>query len=337
MTQLNCTENTTYSQCFDLTKRKMLEEWLKKRVSKAEIARRFNISRTALYKEIRIGTTTLYHHHTVQDPFYNAVFSDEAHRELRKNRGLGPKITTKIQKFIQDRILNHFSPEVIVRELYSKYNYKLCFKTIYNYFKSGVIYLPVKGKHIYRFKGRHSKKGRKRSHNKPPGSYSIEERDECINNRTEFGHYEIDTVISQRKGSAKRLLTFVERVTRKGFIMLVENGNMNTINREIKRLMKRHGLLVKSITSDNGSEFKALVQISKKIPIYFAHPYCSSERGSNENFNRMIRRWIPKKSSFRNLTQDSVDVIEQLINNYPRKLLEWRTANDKFNELSSRK
>ena len=153
---------------------------------------------------------------------------------------------------------------------------------------------------------------RKRSH-KPPviredtRENSIDNRPEEVNSRSEFGHWEIDTVIGKR-GSTSALLTLVERVTRQEIIKKIDSKTAVAVVGVLDTLELEHGVhfasLFKSITSDNGSEFayttameRSKLSDSRRTRIYYAHPYRSGERGSNENGNALIRRFIPKGRS----------------------------------------
>ena len=158
--------------------------------------------------------------------------------------------------------------------------------------------------------------------------YSIENRPEEINNRCIFGHFEIDTVIGTRRGKHECLLTFTERKTKFEIIFkLSSKTSENVVNKinQLKVFMKSHyNKIFKSFSTDNGSEFSDFLDIIKdtKTQIYFCHPYCSGEKGTNEKHNGIIRYFIPKGTLIENYTCEDINNIASWMNNYPRKILE---------------
>ncbi len=120
---------------------------------------------------------------------------------------------------------------------------------------------------------------------------TIEERPKEINNREEVGHYEIDTVIL-RKEKVQCLLTLTDRKSRYEIIRLIKDKTVKSVNKALKEVLKEYE--IKSITENNGLEFARLYEVFDYEKIYYAHPYSSYERGSNENHNRLIRRFLSK-------------------------------------------
>lgn len=154
---------------------------------------------------------------------------------------------------------------------------------------------------------------------------TIEERLKEINNREEVGHYEIDTVIL-RKEKGQCLLTLTDRKSRYEIIRLIKDKTVKSVNKALKEVLKEYE--IKSITENNGLEFARLYEVFDYENIYYAHPYSSYERGSNENHNRLIRRFLPKGT--KNTTQQRVAFIEDWINNYPKKLFNYKTPFEVF-------
>ncbi|MGX7069447.1 IS30 family transposase, partial [Gemella bergeri] len=162
---------------------------------------------------------------------------------------------------------------------------------------------------------------------------SIDERPKHIDEREEFGHFEIDTVHG-RKEESTCLLTLTERKTRKGIVVLIDFRDSESVTYALKKMIKEYPVgMIKSITADNGAEFSTLEEyFSEAMDIYFAHPYSAFERGGNENFNKLIRRFIPKGSSIDDYNRKYIEKIIDIINNTPRKILNYRTANELFEE-----
>ncbi|CGF92563.1 IS30 family transposase [Streptococcus pneumoniae] len=163
------------------------------------------------------------------------------------------------------------------------------------------------------------------STNFKPAGQSIEQRSEAINLRLENGHYEIDTVLLTR---AKNycLLVLTDRKSRHQIIRLIPNKSAEVVNQALKLILKQHKIL--SITADNGTEFNRLSNVFSEEHIYYAHPYASWERGTNENHNRLIHRWLPKGT--KKMTPKEVAFIEKWINNYPKKCLNYKSPREDF-------
>ncbi|HEU8424659.1 TPA: IS30 family transposase [Streptococcus pneumoniae] len=163
------------------------------------------------------------------------------------------------------------------------------------------------------------------STNFKPAGQSIAQRPEAINLRLENGHYEIDTVLLTR---AKNycLLVLTDRKSRHQIIRLIPNKSADVVNQALKLILKQHKIL--SITADNGTEFNRLFDVFSEEHIYYAHPYASWERGTNENHNRFIRRWLPKGT--KKMTPKEVAFIEKWINNYPKKCLDYKSPREDF-------
>ena len=176
----------------------------------------------------------------------------------------------------------------------------------------------------------------KRQAARSPYGKSIENRPQDVKGRGSFGHWEMDSIMGC-KGSKKALLVLTERRTRMGIVMLLEDHTAASVVKAINSLERRFGKLFyklfKSITVDNGCEFQDFEGIEaahrrkgKRTIVFFCHPYSAFERGSNENMNRLIRRFFPKGTSFDTVKPEEVRAAERWVNNYPRKLLGWKSA-----------
>ncbi|WP_038103740.1 IS30 family transposase, partial [Ureaplasma diversum] len=167
--------------------------------------------------------------------------------------------------------------------------------------------------------------------------FPIWTRPKYIDLREEYGHWEIDLVIGKRATGYNNVLTFTERKSRVGFAVLVPSKNSMKINSIIRKLVIDKNLVVKTITVDNGVEFEKIGLLGKwlDIKIYKAEPYASFQRGSNENWNSLIRREYKKGFDFNEINQDILDEITEKINNMPREILGWKSANDLFRNLNN--
>ncbi len=160
---------------------------------------------------------------------------------------------------------------------------------------------------------------------------SIDERPDCIDRKERFGDFEMDLIIGAQQREA--ILTLTERKTGYAIIEKLPNGkNAKSLARVVNRSLayfKRMGLL-HSITTDNGSEFMAFRSIERAlhIPVFFAKPYCSTDMPHVELLNKLIRQYIPKGTSFKDIDDKQIRNIRILLNNRPRKSLDFKSPNE---------
>lgn len=219
----------------------------------------------------------------------------------------------------------------------------LCEKSIYNYIRAGLI-PGVTMKQMAYVKKKRKKEQIKRLP-RVKEAPSIDDRPKDILTRSEFGHWEIDTVYSGKGCSSACLLVLTERKTLYELVYKMPDRTaastvkvLNRIERKIGRRKFRD--IFKTITCDNGVEFLDYYQMIKhnRTELYYCHPYCSSERGSNENQNKLIRRWIPKGDDIGLYNKKDVAAIQDWINEMPRRKFNGASAFDmvelhKFNTL----
>jgi len=267
-------------------------------------------------------------------------------RALKKRGCRGRKLRLKsyfIRRYVIDHLKMGYSPEQISGRLSLEYpKYKISHESIYQYIYSqtdaGYAYMKP-GYHDLRIylKRRHrrrQKKGmRKYQRIFKPKGLSIEERPKEVEKRKTVGHWEGDSVVSKK--SKTGLNTLVERKTGLVFISKIKNGTSNiTANTVINRLKDLPLKTVKTLTTDNGKENFGYERIQNELQIscYFAHPYCSGERGTNENTNGLIRWYFPKGTDFATISNEDISRVEYILNTRPRKRLGWKTPLEVFNE-----
>ncbi|AVN60313.1 hypothetical protein CG007_01615 [Mesoplasma entomophilum] len=192
-------------------------------------------------------------------------------------------------------------------------------KTVYNWINTNQ--LKIKPKHLLRPRLWWKKSSK---YNEPfrkianLNSIPISFRPKWINNRSEFGHYEIDLIVGEKNSGY--ILTLVEILTRKAFAIKLENKTMKHTNEKFLELINKENIMLKSITKDNGMEFNLLHEITNKINIklYTCNTYASCERGTNENFNGLMRREYPKSTNFSSLNDDKINSLLSQINKMSR-------------------
>ena len=165
---------------------------------------------------------------------------------------------------------------------------------------------------------------------------NIDQRPEAANERTEPGHWEIDTIVGKRDTDAV-LLTLDERVTRKRHIVKIPSRTAAAVREGMEKVAAIYGDrfrdVFKSVTSDNGSEFARLSEALPGISVYYADPYSSYQRGTNEKQNSLVRRFFPKGRSFDDVSDEAIANVESWINNLPRKIFNYHTSNEFFENV----
>ena len=208
--------------------------------------------------------------------------------------------------------------------------------TIYNTIRYHII--DVKLEDTRRMKYKQEYEYHKNDLSESKAEYSINNRPEEIDKRLYFGHFELDTVIGTNKGKHECLMTLTERKTRFEIIFKLKGKTseevVNKFNKMKEFMKNNYNKIFKSITIDNGTEFSDFLNIIKdtKTKIYFCHPYCSGKKGTNERHNGIIRYFIPKGSLIENYSYKDINKIAEWMNNYPRKILNYKTSLEALQE-----
>jgi len=156
---------------------------------------------------------------------------------------------------------------------------------------------------------------------------SIDERPTVVHLRNRIGDWELDTIIG--KNHKQAIVSMTERKTRLNYLFKVENKDAASVEFAIISTLRKSGLPILTLTADNGREFgnhESIAQILQ-TSFYFAHPYCSWERGSNENANGLVRQYFPKGADFSSIKQSDLEWVMKRLNNRPRKCLDMKTPN----------
>lgn len=312
----------------------------KRLFSNSYIADYLGVHRSTISRELRYRKTYRFivrSGKTTEKP-YNAT---DAQKDYLFKRGLskGEYILRKfpiMAKFIEDKIkIDKWSPDAIVGFMkvhnYSSKDGFSCISTptIYYAIRHGII--NVKLNDTRRMKEIPDYKYCKNSLPTSKIPYSIETRPDEINSRQTFGHFELDTIISKRNGKHDCLLTITERKTRFEIILRLSSKSSSEVVMKINQLKlffnKHYNKVFKSFSTDNGCEFADFLGIisNSKTNIYFCHPYCSGEKGTNEKHNSIIRYFIPKGTLIENIPNHQLNKIASWMNNYPRKILNYKT------------
>ena len=287
---------------------------MKKNCKVSEIAEILNRHRATIYREIK----------RIKGMEYSSEIAQLDADAKAGNKGRNSKITPELKNLIEDRLCKTWSPEQIVgRELKGN----LSFKTIYNWLYSNFLDVSL---NVLRRKGKKAKT--KETRGKFNIGKSIDQRPSEVSTKEEFGHWELDSVVSSRGESKACFATFVELKTRFYVAIKMEDRSKDSMLKSIKQLVA--GIpekAFKTFTSDRGKEFSCWKEVEKLgIDFYFADPYCSWQRGCNENSNGLLREFYPKKTDLSKVETEELISTLMLINSRPRKCLNYATPFEKF-------
>ena len=330
-----------------------IEALLKEGLSKAKIAAHLGVHRSTIYNELKRGEYEHRNSDWTTEIRYSPDIAQEKAEENLKVRGTQLKIGNDIAyaNYIEDKIVNEdYSPAAVLGELKAQgregeFNTTVCVATLYSYIDKGVfLKLTNKDLPVKKNKKRGYKKVRKQQARAAAGD-SIEKRPDEIDQREEFGHWEMDSVIGKKGVSKNTLLVLTERKTRDEIIFKLPDHTDEAVVAALDKLERRYGAdmfkqIFKTITVDNGSEFadvnglerSILEEGEKRTHLYYCHPYSSWERGTNEVTNKMVRRKVPKGTNFDDKTDEEIKQIEGWINGYPRRIHGYRSAGELFTE-----
>ena len=302
--------------------RKVIEILLRKHFTPKQIAKELGVDKTTVCREIKSRATP------------NGYFANIAqidYETKRKHCGKKIKISqNSLKGYIENCLRKGWSPEQIIGRMeLEKSSIHLCVETIYRF-----IYFSNYGKEqkLYQYlrfgrKKRKKQKGRNVHCEKIPNRVSIHLRPEIVKERTEFNHWEGDSVIYNNKKAINTLNELKSGIV--AFTKLDRKTAENTKDAVVKVSYKYP---IKTLTFDNGTEFTQHEEITKQtgIKVYFADPYSSWQRGANENGNMLLRGYLPKRSNIDDLTQEELNDIAEELNNRPRKRLGYRTPNEVY-------
>lgn len=296
------------------------------------IAAALGRSVSCIHREVKRG---LYNHLDSSTLLYIKRYSaqiaqEDAHFQFSSHgRPLAVGSNHEYTRSVSNRILSGESPDAIVGDLRAKKEWTVSTSTLYRYIAFG--YIPGVTLSDLPYPPRKRRKRSIRRGGHAPAGFSIEQRPSEINSRSTFGHWEMDSVIGHLRGEGQSILVLTERLTRYELIFKVPDKSTSSVNRAVEAALSKypHGTF-KSITVDNGTEFARAYTLP--LPVYYCHPFCSSERGSNENANRLIRRYFRKGESLSHKTQQDCDIVSRAINSMHRKILGYRTAEEVFQE-----
>ena len=327
--------------------RLVMETMLNNGATKIEVAEYLHIHLATVYREAHKGRYMHLKSDYTEEERYSADLGQQIADENSSHRGKSLKIGSDIclANRLEELIVEKkYSPEAALKtiELNGEvYSTTISVPTLYRYIDAGIFFslsnadLPVK-------KNAGKKEKAIPRQKRASAGDSIEKRPRYINKREEFGHWEMDTVKGKQGVTKGCLLVLSERKTREELIFKMKDQTAKSVVKVLNRLEKslkdEFYERFKTITVDNGVEFSdvkgleqsKLYQNQTRTKLYYCHAYCSSERGTNENINRMIRRFIPKGTDIDVYSDKDIRKIQNWINNYPRRMFGFQSSQSLF-------
>jgi IS30 family transposase len=264
-------------------------------------------------------------------------------RELGRNsgsRGYRPKQAQRLseeRRAVNARCIDEFTWQLVDEKLQEQWSpdqisghVLVSHETIYQHIYADKAAGGLLWKHLRCQKKRRKRYGKAERRGQIPNRQSIEKRPAEVDERRTVGHWEADTIIGRNHKQA--LVSVVERKSGVVRLRKVRRRTAELVGLAMVEMLKPYGAWVDSITADNGKEFAGHETIGKSLgaDFYFAHPYCSWERGTNENTNGLVRQYFPKGMDFRAITDEEVQAVEDRLNNRPRKRHGYLTPNQVF-------
>lgn len=297
-------------------------------LSQNKIAKLLGVDQSTISKEL--------HRNTGRKGYRHKQAHNKAVHRRHKATSVARKMTTDFVPFVELLIReNKMSPEQVSGRLRKTHGISISHESIYRHVwrdkkEGGDLYENLR----QRGKKRNKRGSKKAGRGLIPNRIGIELRPAEVMAKSRVGDWEGDTIVGKDHRGA--IVSMVERKTKLVRLKLIPAATaQETTKATISILdpLKKHVL---TITTDNGKEFSGHTNISTFLDaqIYFANPYCSWERGLNENTNGLVRQFFPKKTDFTKLTQEQVKKVEDNLNNRPRKMLNFKTPNEEFLHLT---
>lgn len=314
-----------------------------------EIAAALHVSESTISRELTRATYMHTNSDLTEEVRYNPEGAQARYEANKTAKGAPLKIGNdhELAAFLETMIADKkYSPCAALAEITArglKFKTTLCRATLYKYIDQEV-FLRITNKDLpFRGKRREHKTRHVRAARAPRGE-SIEKRPDHINDRSEFGHWEMD-LVDGRRGSRSNVLVLTERQTRQEITRKVPDKTDESVVAALDEVERKYGQhfkeVFKSITIDNGSEFADCGGMERSIfggqrtKCYYCHPRNPQERGSNEKQNQMIRRHLPKGTNFDEVPDSVIERVTNWLNTYPRKLFGWGCSQEKFDRALS--
>ena len=324
-----------------------IEAWMQVGVRPKEMAEKLGVHFVTIYRELKRGQYVRMKTDLTTEIRYSPDISEKKKQEYLRAKGPGLKIGNdrEFASYIEYKIsVEKYSPGAVLGEIKAKnihFSTTITKPTLYRYIDQG-LFLSITNKDLPVKRNKNKVKHKKVRAARAAAGDSIEKRPPEIETRERFGDWEMDSVIG-KKESRTALLVLTERKTRQEMIRVLRGKTVRNVIAELDKIERSIGLarfrkIFRTITMDNGSEFADPDSIERsctrpgkiRTKTYYCHPYSSCERGSNENQNRLVRRFFPKGQDLTRITDENVRAVQDWINEYPRAIFDYRSSADLF-------
>jgi len=314
-----------------LSKRYHISTLIKEGYNQKEIALKIGVDKSTIcreFKKYKSNKNSEYHPEEAQ------IQTKLKHIKKPKRKAMN----NQKEKYIRTKLKEDWSPEQIVGRMKRDTDYSISHETIYQFIytnkhNGGMLY-----KHLrHRNKKYHNRLNKTKKRSIIPNRISIDKRAKIVDKKSRIGDWEIDTVIGKDHKGA--ILTIVDKASK--FVLIKNLGSKHADVTAQATIDLLHPLkdITHTVTADNGTEFTYHEKVSQTLDLkyYFCDPYSSWQRGLNEHTNGLIRQYIPKKSSFENISQEEIVTIANKLNHRPRKSLGFKTPFEVFMKAFSKK
>ena len=304
-----------------------IEAMLKEGHTQSEIARVIGKNKSVVSREIKRN----------RDLRFGSYSQDLAQRKYQKRQKEKPKrvrFTDAVKTEVETLLKEDYSPEQVVETLKKVRKDTVSIETIYQY----IWKKKKQGGSLHKHLRNQGRRYRKRGNSKDnrgviQNRVDIDKRPKVVEERSRFGDLEVDLIIG--KNHKQAILTINDRASGMLKMTKVKSKKAEEVSRAIVEQLQDWMPYLHTMTADNGKEFAEHLFVAEQLNIdhYFAKPYHSWERGSNENLNRLVRQYLPKKTDFTTITEQQIKEIEDKLNNRPRKRFNYENPIFVMNQL----
>lgn len=301
----------------------LIEAYLKANYTITQIAKELGVHKSTISRELKRNS---------KKRIYNASYATMLTKERKRESYKHHVFEVNMEHYIDKKLTQYqWSPEQIKGRCDLDNVPMVSVERIYQYIyedqsKGGNLYLHLRTARRWRKK----RLNRKHQRGQIPNRIMIGQRPEIVDTKERFGDWEVDTIIGKNHKTA--ILTATERKSQFELMVKTDGTKAESIRKQMINLLAPFKELVKTITSDNGKEFAKHQEIAQKLEtdFFFAEPYSPWQRGLNEYNNKLIRQYLPKKTDFNLINNNTINMIISKLNNRPRKLLGYKTPNEVF-------
>jgi IS30 family transposase len=311
-----------YKQLID-SQRYQIDAYLKAHYTITQIAKELGVDKSTISRELKRNS---------KKRSYNAAYAVLLTKERKQESYKHHVFDETMKQIIDKKLVNYqWSPEQIKGRCDLDNVPMVSIERIYQYIyedqsNGGLLYTHLRTARRWRKR----RLNRRHQRGQIPNRIMIDQRPVEVDTKERFGDWEVDTIIGKNHKTA--ILTATERKSQFELMVKTDGTKAESIRKQMINLLAPFKKLVRTITSDNGKEFAKHQEIAKKLEteFYFAQPYSPWQRGLNEYNNKLIRQYLPKKTDFNLINNNTINMIISKLNNRPRKLLGYKTPNEVF-------